>query len=108
MLDELPEENEGLIPASALENRAQREIILSIIEALPQQQKECVLLFYYSELTVAQIAQALECSEGTVKSRLNYARKKLREGILETEERDGIRLHTWRPWACCSSRTSRS
>lgn len=97
MLDELPEENEGLIPASALENRAQREIILSIIEALPQQQKECVLLFYYSELTVAQIAQALECSEGTVKSRLNYARKKLREGILETEERDGIRLHTLAP-----------
>lgn len=97
MLDELPEENEGLIPASALENRAQREIILSIIEALPQQQKECVLLFYYSELTVAQIAQVLECSEGTVKSRLNYARKKLREGILETEERDGIRLHTLAP-----------
>ena len=97
MLDELPEENEGLIPASDLENRAQREIILSIIEALPQQQKECVLLFYYSELTVAQIAQVLECSEGTVKSRLNYARKKLREGILETEERDGIRLHTLAP-----------
>lgn len=97
ILDELPEENEGLIPASALENRAHREIILSIIEALPQQQKECVLLFYYSELTVAQIAQVLDCSEGTVKSRLNYARKKLRDGILETEERDGIRLHTMVP-----------
>ena len=97
ILDELPEENEGLIPASALENQAHREIILSIIEALPQQQKECVLLFYYSELTVAQIAQVLDCSEGTVKSRLNYARKKLRDGILETEERDGIRLHTMVP-----------
>lgn len=97
ILDELPEENEGLIPASALENQAHREIILSIIEALPQQQKECALLFYYSELTVAQIAQVLDCSEGTVKSRLNYARKKLRDGILETEERDGIRLHTMVP-----------
>lgn len=97
ILDELPEENEGLIPASALENQAHREIILSIIEALPQQQKECVLLFYYSELTAAQIAQVLDCSEGTVKSRLNYARKKLRDGILETEERDGIRLHTMVP-----------
>ena len=84
LLDELPEENEGLIPASALENQTHREIILSIIEALPQQQKECVLLFYYGELTVAQIAQVMDCSEGTVKSRLNYARKKLREGILET------------------------
>ena len=97
LLDELPEENEGLIPASALENQAHREIILSIIEALPQQQKECVLLFYYGELTVAQIAQVMDCSEGTVKSRLNYARKKLREGILEREERDGIRLHTLAP-----------
>ena len=97
MLDELPEENEALIPASALDNSDHRAIILSIIEALPQQQRECVLLFYYSQLSVKQIAQALDCSEGTVKSRLNYARQKIREGILATEERDGIRLHALVP-----------
>lgn len=97
ILDELPEENEALIPASALDNSDHRAIILSIIEALPQQQRECVLLFYYSQLSVKQIAQALDCSEGTVKSRLNYARQKIREGILATEERDGIRLHALVP-----------
>lgn len=97
MLDELPEENEALIPASALDNSDQRAIILSIIESLPQQQRECVLLFYYSQLSVKQIAQTLDCSEGTVKSRLNYARQKLRDGILSTEERDGIRLHALVP-----------
>ena len=97
MLDELPEEDEALIPASALDNSDHRAIILSIIESLPQQQRECVLLFYYSQLSVKQIAQALDCSEGTVKSRLNYARQKLREGILATEERDGIRLHALVP-----------
>ena len=97
MLDELPEENEALIPASALDNSDHRAIILSIIESLPQQQRECVLLFYYSQLSVKQIAQALDCSEGTVKSRLNYARQKIREGILATEERDRIRLHAMLP-----------
>ena len=97
MLDELPEENEALIPASALDNSDHRAIILSIIDALPQRQRECVLLFYYSQLSVKQIAQALDCSEGTVKSRLNYARQKIREGILATEERDGIRLHALVP-----------
>lgn len=97
ILDELPEENEALIPASALDNSDHRAIILSIIEALPQQQRECVLLFYYSQLSVKQIAQALDCSEGTVKSRLNYARQKIREGILATEERDGIQLHALVP-----------
>lgn len=97
MLDQMPEEDEALIPAEALEQQDQREIILSMVQSLPEDQRECVLLFYYAQLSVKQIAQSMGCSEGTIKSRLNYARKKLKESILETEARDGIRLHTLAP-----------
>lgn len=45
-------------------------------------------------MPVGRIAQVVECSEGTVKSRLNYARKKLKDAILSFEEKEGVRLHS--------------
>lgn len=97
MLDDLPDEDEGLIPASAVEKESERQIILELIEALPEEQRQCVYLFYYAQMSVKQIAETLGCTEGTVKSRLNYARKKLQAAVLATEERDGIRLHSLAP-----------
>lgn len=103
--DELPEDfaehtpelNENFLPEAVLQDAEKRRLILEIIENLPDAQRECVMLFYYSEMSVKQISEVLDCSEGTVKSRLNYARQKIKDGILDTEERDGIRLHTFIP-----------
>ena len=97
MLDDMPDEDEGLIPSSALEKAAERQIIVDLIDSLPEQQRQCVYLFYYAQMSVRQIAETLGCSESTVKSRLNYARQKLKDGVLATEERDGIRLHSLAP-----------
>lgn len=93
-----PDPQEDLIPEDALQSAEKRRLILEIIDELPETQRECVMLFYYSEMSVKQIAETLECSEGTVKSRLNYARQKIKDGILSTEERDNIRLHTFVPF----------
>ena len=92
-IEKQPEKDEALIPEDALDNEAKRNIILGIIASLPDNQKECVMLFYYSEMSVKDIAEHLGVSEGTVKSRLNYARQKIKDGILETEEKQDIRLH---------------
>lgn len=43
-----------------------------------------VLLYYYDELSVSQIADVMSCNVGTVKSRLHTARKKL-EKVLSRE-----------------------
>lgn len=50
---------------------------------LPQHMREVVLLFYYEDLSVRDIAQALQISEVSVKKRLSRARQKLR---LELED----------------------
>ncbi len=92
-----PDLHENLLPESVLQSAEKRRILLEFIESLPDAQQECVMLFYYSEMSVKQIAESLGCSEGTVKSRLNYARQKIKEQVLEMEERDDIRLHVFIP-----------
>ncbi len=94
-----PDPNEGLLPENVLQDEAKREIILGILRSLPEAQRECVMLFYYSEMSVKEIAESLGVSEGTVKSRLNYARQKIRAAVEETEKRDDIRLHAFVPFS---------
>ena len=43
--------------------------------------RACAALFYMERATVAEIAQVLDCPEGTVKSRLHTARARLREAL---------------------------
>lgn len=52
------------------------------INKLEEKEKICVLLFYMEDYSVAQIAEVLKIPGGTVKSRLNRARKQLK-GLLQ-------------------------
>ena len=44
------------MPDKALDNEATRKIIMEVIDNLPDKQRMCILLFYYGQLTVADIA----------------------------------------------------
>lgn len=44
-----------------------------------------VILYYYNNFTVKEIAKIMSCLEGTVKSRLHTARKKLKMSLIEQE-----------------------
>lgn len=52
--------------------------------ALPPEQRTAVTLFYYEDMGVKDIARVLRLPEGTVKSRLNRARRRLR-ALLEED-----------------------
>ncbi len=81
-------------PESYILEREKTEYINRSLQTLPPLQRYTVELFYFSELSVEQIAEKMDCSEGTVKSRLNYARKKLKGVIEEIEEKNKIKLHS--------------
>ena len=51
--------------------------------ALPTDQRTAVTLFYYEDMSLKEIARVLRLPEGTVKSRLNRARTRLRELLKE-------------------------
>ena len=55
------------------------------IRALPAEQRAAIALFHFEEMSVAEVAVALEVPAGTVKTRLMHARRKLRAAV-EGEE----------------------
>jgi len=78
------QENESEIPdiQKYVEDKEVYSAVINIIsEKLSEPQRITVLLYYYDEKSLAEIAHECECSEGTVKSRLYYSRKLLREEL---------------------------
>jgi RNA polymerase sigma-70 factor (sigma-E family) len=55
--------------------------LLDVLRRLPARQRAVVFLKYYEDLTEEQIAAALGCAVGTVKSRLNRAREAMRREL---------------------------
>ena len=53
--------------------------LYKVVGRLPQKYRAVIHLYYYEELSVAEIAQCLDMNENTVKSHLSRARAKLRE-----------------------------
>ncbi len=66
-------------PEDALIQGETRRTVRRAIDALDDKHRLPVLLRYEHQLTVPEIAHALDLSEGTVYSRLHYAHRKLRE-----------------------------
>lgn len=57
------------------------QALLAALAQLPADQRECFLLQVEADMTVAEIAQATAVAEETAKSRLRYARAKLRAAL---------------------------
>ncbi|WWR14963.1 RNA polymerase sigma factor [Lachnospiraceae bacterium JLR.KK008] len=70
-----------------LQSERQR-VIRTAVQALSFKHRAVVVLFYYNEMPVREIARILSTTEGTVKSRLFAARKKLGESLQQLEEGD--------------------
>lgn len=92
IIEEIPDE--GFIPEEYVSNDAKRKIIMDIIDTvLTEEQRQSVILYYFDMLTVPEIAEVMNCTTGTVTSRLSAARKKIKEAVLIYEENNNDRLH---------------
>jgi RNA polymerase sigma-70 factor (sigma-E family) len=91
---ELPAEPDGNLPSGVdvAESVASRAALMAALATLPSRQRACVVLRYFEDLSVADTAAVLGCSEGTVKSQTSRALASLRSlfegsrlGELEVE-----------------------
>lgn len=75
-------------PQSPREASAARELqalLQQAMEALPPRQQTAIALYEVEQMSVREISQVMECSEGAVKFHLHEARKKLRALLAEAE-----------------------
>jgi RNA polymerase sigma-70 factor (ECF subfamily) len=85
-LDEVLEWLSGLpgafpSPDGKAEQKETMGMVRQIIDELPQPHRAVIVLFYLENLSLEEISQVLELPLGTVKSRLYYARERLRKAL---------------------------
>ncbi len=61
------------LPAVSIE----RLDVWDAIRSLPRRQQEAIVLYYFSDLSIGSIAEALEIAAGTVRATLHQARQRL-------------------------------
>ena len=93
VFDTLKEENAEFIPDEALDKADFKKTVMAILDELSEEQRSAVMMYYFDEMSVKQIAEIQGVSEGTVKSRLNYARKAIKNSVEEYEKKHNIKLH---------------
>jgi RNA polymerase sigma-70 factor (ECF subfamily) len=76
-LDELGEEAEFGLPATGQPDDGRAEQLLGLVELLPERLRRALVLYYYEERSVSEVALMLGCPEGTVKTLLFRARAAL-------------------------------
>lgn len=90
--EEIPDEGEETEEEYVRQEDAQA--IRACIAKLSEEQRTVILAYYYDHLKIEDIAQLLDLSVGTVKSRLYLARKHLREYIEEQEKKQGYKFRS--------------
>ena len=78
-LDELGEEAEFGLPATGQPGDGRSEQLLELVQLLPERLRRALVLYYYEERSVSEVALMLGCPEGTVKTTLFRARSALAE-----------------------------
>ncbi|MDR1734387.1 MAG: sigma-70 family RNA polymerase sigma factor [Oscillospiraceae bacterium] len=84
------------IPDERLDREEAKKLVQDIVASLPEDQRLVVLMHYFNEMEVQQIAKTLDIPEGTVKSRLSRARGKL-EAMLNEAQKKGMKLYAFVP-----------
>jgi RNA polymerase sigma-70 factor (ECF subfamily) len=80
-----------LLPDRLVERHELQETVQKAIAELPLLHRTVVVLFYLENLSLKEIAEVLEIPEGTVKSRLHYARQSLKGLLSERKPASEVR-----------------
>ncbi|MCD8053029.1 MAG: sigma-70 family RNA polymerase sigma factor [Lachnospiraceae bacterium] len=75
-----------------------RQLVRELMDSLSEEQRICILMFHIEDASIREIAEALNCSENTVKSRLNYGRKNIKKKAEDLQKK-GYRLYGLAPLA---------
>lgn len=75
--DKLPMPDEVVIQREIQEN------IMKSIDSLSLKHRTVLILYYFNDFNLKEISEIIDCTEGTVKSRLFYAKKLLKDSLIK-------------------------
>lgn len=78
-------EDNSFNPSVVTVKAEQVEQVRHAVESLPDKQKAALVLAYYQQLSYREVALALDCSVGTVKTQMYRALKTLAQKLPEVE-----------------------
>lgn len=91
-------DDEEFIPESLIQNQEKQRLVRDIIDGLTDMQRFCIIAFYYNELSQEEIAQELGIPVNTVKSHINRAKAKIKDAVVELDEKKGTRIYSLAPF----------
>lgn len=93
---DIEDENPENQPELAYTREETKELVHELMDSLSEEQRMCVLMFHIEGASISEIAEAMNCSENTVKSRLNYGRKNIKVKAEELQKK-GYKLYSVAP-----------
>ena len=88
---EFEDESTAFQPEERADYSDTKRLVAEMLDNLPADQKMVLLMYYVQDMSIKEIAEALDISENTVKSRMNYGKKKMR-AQAEDMEKKGYKL----------------
>lgn len=79
---------EEVLPFDLIERKEISEAVRNIVNSLPDDKRACIVLYYFEQNSLSEIAEILGIPEGTVKSRLYHARKILEKKFKKLQSKD--------------------
>jgi RNA polymerase sigma-70 factor (ECF subfamily) len=80
-IEDMRVEDSRFDPVAALELGVMRDEVREAIRRLPQTQRLPLMLHYFRDMSLQEIALMMDCPVGTVKSRLHYALRRVRQSL---------------------------
>ena len=93
LLQNREEKREEFCPQKKAHRQSDLEVLYDCMRNLKPQYREVLILFFFSQLSIKEIAELTENPEGTIKSRLLYAKKYLKAEIEAYEKANDITLN---------------
>ena len=77
------DDNAEHLPEYVIDRDETSRLIREILDELPEDQRAAIGMYYYEEMSVKEIAAAMDATENAVKSRLLYGRRKIEKKVRE-------------------------
>ncbi len=94
VFDEIPEDKTEFCPEENLNQEELRFEVMAAIDELTAEKRACIMMMYFGDMSVKEIAESIEVPESTVKNRLFTARKDLKNKF---EKKDITSLYSAAP-----------